>query len=431
MERFAIPGVSVGICRGSEHEVAGFGVTSVENPLPVDGDTLFQIGSITKTYTATAALRLVEQGHLELDEPVRTYLPDLRLADEQAATNVTMRHLLSHTGGWTGDYFDLLGPGDDALALMVERLDRLEQLTPLGEVWSYNNAGFYIAGRVIEVVTGKPFEVALSELVLAPLGLERSFFFADDVLTHRFAVGHDLSGAVARPWGIGRAAAPVGGLVASVRELLAYARLQWEPGVLTQGSLDAMRVPHAEVSLALGDSFGLGWFLSERDSRSFLTHGGATNGQQALLVVCPRERLALAVLTNHDNGSALYMELRTEVLRSELGIEPLPDPTVELSQAELAEYAGEYDSVLYLARLSTSDHGLVLDVIPKGGFPTPDSPPTPGPPPTRLAFEAADAVIALDPPMTGERSEFLRGPDGRIAWYRCGGRLLRPIRAAD
>jgi len=296
MSRFGVPGVAVGIVHGDEEDVAGFGVTSAENPLEVDGDTLFQLGSITKTYTATAAMRLVEDGLLDLDEPVRKVLPELRLADEIAAEGVTMRHLLSHTGGWAGDYFAILGPGDDALAQMVERLDRLEQLTPLGETWSYNNAGFYIAGRMIEVLTGKPFEAALSELVLEPLGLERSFFFAEDVLTYRFAAGHDREGAVARPWGIGRPAAPVGGLIASVRDLLAYARLQWEPGELLSGqALESMREPQAEVGHAMGDAVGLGWYLFDRDGHRFLTHGGATNGQQALLVVGPDDRFAKSV----------------------------------------------------------------------------------------------------------------------------------------
>src|SRR5918992_4006083 len=142
MDEFGVPGVAVGLRHGEDEDYAGFGVTSVEHPLDVDGDTLFQIGSISKTFTATAAMSLVEQGRLDLDEPVRTYLPDLRLADAAAAAGATMRHLLSHTGGWVGDYFDTIGRGEDALAQMVERLDMLEEVTPLGETWSYNNAGF-------------------------------------------------------------------------------------------------------------------------------------------------------------------------------------------------------------------------------------------------------------------------------------------------
>ena len=429
MEEFAVPGVAVGLRHGDDEEVAGYGVTSVEHPLDVDGDTLFQIGSITKTYTATAAVRLSEDGRLDLDEPVRTYLPDLRLADEATAAAVTMRHLLSHTGGWVGDYFDTIGRGEDVLAQMVSRLDRLEQLTPLGETWSYNNAGFYIAGRVIELVTGKPFEDALKELVLDPLGLERSFFFAEDVMTHRFVVGHRRDGAVARPWPIGRPSAAVGGIVASVRELLGYARLQFgESDLLSSESLAEMRRPHAEVVGVSGaNAVGLGWYLFEREGRSFLIHGGATLGQQARLVIAPEERFALAVLTNHDDGAALGGELQEEAFREAFGFAPATEEHLERSSEELAGYAGSYEAPLTRLDITVEGDGLMLDMVPRGGFPTPDAPPPPGPPPTRLAFEAPDVAVALDPPARGMRGDFLRGPEGGIAWFRLGGRLHRPV----
>ena len=430
MEAYSVPGVAVGIRHGDAEDAAGFGVTSLENPLDVDADTLFQIGSITKTFTATAAMRLVEQGALDLDEPVRAYLPDLRLADEAAAAGATMRHLLSHTGGWVGDYFDPIGPGDDALAQMVSRLDILEQLTPLGKTWSYNNAGFYIAGRVVEIVTGKTFEQALRELVLEPLGLERSFFFTDEVMTYRFAVGHNREGAVSRPWPIGRPSAPVGGVISTVRDLLGYARVQLgESDLLSEASIEEMRRPNADVVGLLGaDAVGLGWYLIHRDGHRFLSHGGATNGQQALLVLLPEERFAFAALASNDDGGALAGELFQSVLESELGIAPVPPAEhLELTREELGSYAGTYEAPLTRLELTIEDGGILLSVIPRGGFPKPDSPPNPGPPPTRLAFEKPDLVVALDPPLRGARGDFLRGPDGDIAWFRLGGRLHRPV----
>jgi CubicO group peptidase (beta-lactamase class C family) len=260
------PGVAVGLLHEGEEHVAGFGVTSTENPLEVTPDTLFQIGSITKTFTGTAAMRLVERGELELDAPVRTYLPELKLSDEDVAARVTMRHLLTHTGGWIGDYFDDYGTGDDALARMCEALAMLPQLTPLGEVWSYNNAGFYLAGRVIEVVTGKPYETALQELVLDPLGLENTFFFADDVMTRRFAVGHHRSEegppTVARPWGIGRAHHAAGGIASSVRELLRYARFHMGDGegVVQRSTLEEMQRTQFE-SGSIFELVGITWSI--------------------------------------------------------------------------------------------------------------------------------------------------------------------------
>ncbi len=102
MEELSVPGVAIGILSDGEVETTGLGVTSVENPLEVTPDTLFQIGSISKIVTATAVLRLAAQGVLDLDAPLRTTLPDLRLQDEAAARALTLTHLLTHTGGWWG-----------------------------------------------------------------------------------------------------------------------------------------------------------------------------------------------------------------------------------------------------------------------------------------------------------------------------------------
>src|SRR5207244_1574033 len=113
-------------------------VTNLEHPLPVDADTLFQIASITKTMTATVIMRLVERGVLDLDAPVRRYLPEFKLRDDDVAKRATLRHLVTHTGGWLGDCFADFGKGDDALALYVAAMAELEQLTPLGEIWHYS-----------------------------------------------------------------------------------------------------------------------------------------------------------------------------------------------------------------------------------------------------------------------------------------------------
>jgi CubicO group peptidase (beta-lactamase class C family) len=236
MERHRVPGVAVGLYDGEEEYVASFGVTSVENPLEVTPETLFQIGSTTKTLTGTAIMALVERGMLDLDEPVRTYLPNLRLSDEDVSRRVTMRQLLTHVGGWVGDVFEDTGGGDDALEKIVERLADAPQLTPLGEVYSYNNSAFYLAGRVVEVLSGKTFETAARELVLDPLGMDESFFFPGEVMTRRFAVGHLVKGgepAVSRPWVVPRNAAPAGGLASSAKDQLRYARFYLGDGQLT------------------------------------------------------------------------------------------------------------------------------------------------------------------------------------------------------
>ena len=432
MEPLHVPGVAVGILHDGQEHVAGFGVTNVEHPLPVTPDTLFQIGSITKTFTGALAMRLVEMGRLDLDAPIRAYLPGLRLSDESAAARVTMRHLLTHTGGWVGDYFNDFGYGDDALAKMTTKLADLPQLTPLGEIWSYNNAGFYLAGRVIEMVTGKSFEAAMRELVLDPLGLSLSFFFPEKVITHRFVVGHnvvDEQPRVARPWAVGRAIHPAGGIVSNAKDLLRYARFLTGDGtaldgtrLLTPESLALMQTP---LFPATGISMiGLTWFIAMAGEDKVIRHGGGTKGQVTEFVVAPGRGFACAILTNSEMGSALCYEVSQWALRHYLGA-ALPEAIpLEWPLEKLAPYVGRYESTLSLFELSLSDGGLRLQVTYKGGFPTPDSPPPPEqPPPVRVALYAEDRLIVLDPPFKDARGEFLRDAEGRIVWLRFGGRV--------
>ena len=207
-----VPGVAVGVVHGGQEHYAYAGITSVDNPLPVDETTLFQFGSTGKTYTATAIMRLVEEGKVDLDAPVRTYVPELRLKDEDVAAKVTVLQLLNHTAGWEGDLMEDMGNGDDALAKYVARMADLEQVSPLGATVSYNNASLSLAGRVLENVTGTTYEQAIADLLLKPLGMADTLFFPSDIMTRRFAVGHnrheDGTITVARPWAMPRGNAP-------------------------------------------------------------------------------------------------------------------------------------------------------------------------------------------------------------------------------
>ncbi len=120
MKRLDVPGVALGIHQKGQEFSAGFGITSVEHPLPVTVNTLFQTGSISKTFTGTAIMMLVEQGKVDLDAPVKKYIKDFKVQDQEVTRKVTVRQLLTHMGGWVGDYFNDFGNGDDALDRMVK-----------------------------------------------------------------------------------------------------------------------------------------------------------------------------------------------------------------------------------------------------------------------------------------------------------------------
>jgi CubicO group peptidase (beta-lactamase class C family) len=168
-------------------------VTSIENPLPVDADRVFVVGSVTKTFTATAMMCLVAQGKVELDAPVRRYVPEFRLKDERAAPAITVLNLLNHTAGLKWRLSAETGEGDDALASYVAKMADSEPIAPPGTRASYSQVGYNLAGRVIEKVTGLSFERAVASLLFDPLGLSHTFFFTADVMTGRFAVGHNLA----------------------------------------------------------------------------------------------------------------------------------------------------------------------------------------------------------------------------------------------
>jgi CubicO group peptidase (beta-lactamase class C family) len=434
MERLRVPGVALGVLHRGQERVAGFGVTSVENPLPVDANTLFQIGSISKTFTATTIARLVDQERLRLDAPIRTYLSSLRLADEDVAARVTLRHTLTHTAGWLGDYFGDTGPGDDALAKMVERMAEIPQLTPLGEVWSYNNAAFYLAGRVVEVATAQTVEAAIRELVLDPLGMTSSYFFASDVISHRFAVGHrstENGYVVTRPWGLPRAANPVGGISSTVPDLLRYARFHLGDGTAPNGtrllrtdSLAAMGEPNAPAGCGT-DWIGLSWMLRDVGGTRVVGHGGSTHGQTSSFSIVPDRGFAIAILTNADRGPELHRQITAFALGVYLGVAGSPVVPIDRSPGDLAACVGTYRAALDDSEISLQNGALVLQTLPRGGFPFPNSPAPPAPPPVRLAFYADDRVVALDPPAKDLRGEFLRDPNGQIVWFRWGLRIHR------
>ena len=435
MAHYHVPGVAVGVYHEGTQQVGGLGVTNVDHPLAVDERTLYQIGSITKTFVGTTAMRLVEQGKLDLDAPLRTYLPGLTLADAEATQRATMKHLLTHTGGWVGDYFDDLGAGDDALEKMAIAMADVPQVAPLGTLWSYNNAGFYLAGRVIEVLTGQSFEAAVQSLVLDPLGMAHTYFFARNIVTERFVVGHtvkDGTPTVARPWELPRTANPAGGLLSDVLDLLVYARFHMGDGtaqdgarVLTPESVDFMQSPL--YSKGSAGEMGLTWMLEDVGGVRTVRHSGGTVGQQTLLVLVPSRHFAFTVLTNADRGSELHGEAARWILRRSLGLEE-PEPTALNATAEqLAPYAGRYTAAAQDLELTVSGSGFMLQRFPKGGFPNKGIAAPELPPPNRATLSGENLLIGLDEPMKGTRGEFLRDPDGSITWLRLGSRAHRRV----
>jgi CubicO group peptidase (beta-lactamase class C family) len=375
-ERLQVPGVAAGILLDGEVDYVAHGVTSIVNPLPVDEGTLFQIGSTTKTYTGTAIMMLVEQGKIDLNATVRTYLPDFALKDETTAANVTVLHLLNHTAGWGGDFEVDTGYGDDALAKLVGRLVEVEQESPLGERVSYNNAALCVAGRVIEVVTGTSYEQAIRDLIYEPLGLTEHFFFPWEIMTRRFAAGHALMHGELQvtPWYEPRGAHPPGAEhAASVRDQLRYARFHLGDGegIMRPETLKQMQtLTTPQGSGQHGSMFGITWMLHEIDGVQFVSHGGSCRGHMSAFEMVPERNFALALNTNARQGQELLTEMVAWIFEAYLGVkDEIPDP-LPLTADELAEFTGIYDSQTGALHVSIDGDHLLgkLEINPEMGI---------------------------------------------------------------
>lgn len=358
-----VPGASAGVLTAASSMFHASGVTSVEDPLPVTPETLFLAGSITKPIVATALLTLSEAARLELDQPLSESLPAFPFHDAERRTNLTLRHLLSHTGGWQGDHFVDTGDGDDALARYAEQLASLPQLLQPGRFWFYSNTGYALAGYLLEALTNQPFERAMRQLILNPLGMPLSTFSARDVLTRRHAAGHGVKPEgprVTRPWGLPKAMNPAGGLVSNAPELLRFAAMQLHleghTGVLSEASVAAMKRPQVAARLPFGEHAGLGWYLRTTKGHRVVWHPGFMPGQRAALILVPAAQFALVVLTNADTGALLLEEAEDWWLDRLPGRRVAGDAAPDLTR-EAVVLDGVYRGPTYTARFSTTSEG--------------------------------------------------------------------------
>jgi CubicO group peptidase (beta-lactamase class C family) len=357
-----VPGAQLGVLRigepADELVAAAFGVLDIDTGTPTTVDSVFQIGSITKVWTATIAMQLVDEGKLDLDAPVVDVLPDLKLADPDVTKQVTLRHLLTHTSGIDGDIFTDTGRGDDALAKYVGLLADAAQNHPLGATWSYCNSGFSLVGRVIEQVTGQTWEAAVRERLCAPLGLTHTVTLPEEALLLGAAVGHIAEGgadlAKAPVWGLPRAVGPAGLITSRVADVLAFARLHRPGGSAADGSrllradsAATMARQHAELpdKHSLGDSWGLGWIRYGWSGHRLIGHDGNTIGQSAFLRLLPEQGVAVALLTNGGHARDLYQDLYREIFADVADVD-LPGtltPPGEPVIADIAPWLGTYE----------------------------------------------------------------------------------------
>ena len=378
VKKHGVPGAQLGILRVGRDGAPDDLVTAVTGVLhagtgqPSTDDSVWQIGSVSKVWTATVVMQLVDEGRFALDTPVVEIVPELALRDPEVTKKLTVWHLLTHTSGIDGDVFTDTGRGDDCLEKYVAALGDAAQNHPLGATWSYCNSGFSLLGRIIEVTTGLTWDQAMKDKLFAPLGLTHTGTLPEEAMVYAHAMGHLEGGddpKVAPVWGLPRSVGPAGLITANATDVLSFARMHLNGGlaadgtrVLSEDSVTAMADYQTDCpeKLLLGDSWGLGWFRCDWNGHRAIGHDGNTIGQAAFLRLLPEAGLAVSLNTNIGSAIPLFQDLYEEIF-AELADVRLPDrfevPS-EPADVDATPYVGTY------ARESVTEEVFIEDGKP-------------------------------------------------------------------
>jgi CubicO group peptidase (beta-lactamase class C family) len=355
--RTGVPGATLGIWSDGQQVLAAHGVLNGATGVPVTDDSLFQIGSITKIWTTTMIMQLVEEGRLTLDTTIADALPGIRLGAADAGGQVTVKHLLTHTSGIDGDIFTDTGRGDDCVERYVRELAAIPSTFPPGMAYSYCNSGFVLLGRIIEVFDRQPWDGALRARLTGPLALTRTVTLPEEAILYRAAVGHQDGNVPVTVWSLPRSIGPAGLITCTASDLLAFARLHLDRGLgpdgkrlLSSDSEAAMQQRRAWIPefASPGAAIGLGWRIGSWGGRTILGHDGGTIGQTAYLRIDPEARVAACLLTNAAQSESLFRDLFDEVFGDLVGVTmpagPLPAREGPGARdVDLARHAGRYE----------------------------------------------------------------------------------------
>ena len=328
--------------------IACHGVGDLVTGEPVTGHSRFSLGSLTKSFVATAVARLVRDGRLSLDDPAASYVPEL-LGSAWAETT-TLRDLLANRSGLPltraleFDIAERVDRGNGALARLSADVAGLAP-SPGPSSWSYTNVGWCLLGRALETATGAPWEIAMTRL-LDPAGLSDTTFGVEAARGPR-VTGYDATPAVvsAGPTAVApmvsRSYGPAGAsAVSSASDLLRFA--QWH---LDDPSLAVLREAHAEVAIhGWLDAWCLGWARFDWPGGPVWGWDSLVPGERAVLRLLPEHRAAVVLMTNSAAGRAAYRSLFSELMPLLFGVEvaPLRLDAFPAAAGDLSRFAGVY-----------------------------------------------------------------------------------------
>ena len=317
MTDLGVPGTALGVVQNGELVYAkGYGVTEIDTDNPVTPQTIFSTASVAKTLTASAIMQLAEQGKVDLDAPLTTYLPYFEMADERY-TEITVRHLLEHRSGMPD--FDWLAPGyydnpdnsDSALEDLVRSLKTTELLSEPGESFSYTTMGFGLLGHVIEVVSGQSFENYIHDHIFAPLDMESTHQRLTDLDFTQMASPHipgtDGSWIVNPVFPYAREEGPGSHFYTSVQDIAKYAIAHLRQGtgddaLLSPESYGQMWTKVSDTPFPPPDTgYGMGWMIGEYGGHRVVGHAGIDLGYNAFMRTLPDYDMALIIMANQSD----------------------------------------------------------------------------------------------------------------------------------
>lgn len=363
----AIPAASVAVWSGDSTDAAATGLLNVRTGVEATPESVFQVGSITKVLTATLILQLRDQRLLDLDDTVSRHLPAVSGTSLGA---IRIRSLLAHLGGLAADDWTDTGEGEDCIARYVELLSRKPVLFAPDVCPSYSNPGFAVLGAVSERVAGRRWDDLLLHNILRPAGMDHSFTRPIELAKYRAAIGHYTDPAtgshspvpvVALPASTGPGGAT---LWSTATDLVRFARAlaTGSPPLLAPDSVAEMLTPRARFPAGDG-AFGYAWALTRDGDLTFASHGGATIGQNSLLMLVPERRFAVALLTNTGNGVSRLTGFTRQLVADHVG-HPPPGPVGAVSQPppvpEPGRYVGEYLAGEVRFHIRATDDGLAI-----------------------------------------------------------------------
>lgn len=343
MAKQHIPGMAVAVVKnGKVVALRGYGYSDAENRVPVTPNTLFEIGSITKQFTATVMLMLVEAGKVSLDEKARAYLPQL----PEAWSSVTVRNLLNHTSG-IPNYTAQPGFSWDR-DFTPDEILKLATTPPVdfapGERWEYSNTNYYLAGMIIEKVTGRPLARVLEERVFKPLGMTHTRLADEQDIIPNRARAYVWSGRLINAPLLHRGAANGAGAILSC----ASDMVKWADSVTARKLLKAADYKLMETPPKLNDGtlthYGFGWAMGDRNRHRVIDHSGGTAGFSTIISRYPDDKLTVIVLTNlagnvagpcADAYAAEYVPALARKALKAAAVDPDPAATAKIRAAVL------------------------------------------------------------------------------------------------